>query len=207
MAALLRWYEAELRRAMALCGAADGRRDRPQPGAADAGLGARGRAVVTTVAAMVAARAEDDRTGVMDASGHWTWREAVREGATRGALARSLIGAGTPHIGLLLPNGPEYLFWLNGAALAGAAIVGINPTRRGEALAADVRATDCAMIVTDADGAALLEGLSLGVPDDKVLVIGSHALREAAGPVRRLDGRPGARRRGRVTSTRTRCTS
>ena len=60
---------------------------------------------------------------------------------------------------MLLPNGAEYLFWLNGAALAGAAIVGVNPTRRGEALAADIRATDCALIVTDDEGAALLEGL------------------------------------------------
>jgi steroid-22-oyl-CoA synthetase len=129
---------------------------------------------VTTVAAMLAARAEDDRTGVMDGDGRWTWREAVREGATRGALARWLIGADKAHVGVLLPNGAEYLFWLNGAALAGAAIVGINPTRRGEALAADVRATDCAMIVTDAEGAALLEGLALGVDDDKVLVVGTE---------------------------------
>ncbi|HWF16939.1 MAG TPA: AMP-binding protein [Acidimicrobiales bacterium] len=126
---------------------------------------------MTTVAAMVAARAEDDRTGVMDAGGIWTWRQAVAEGAARGALAHSLIGAGRPHIGVLLPNGPEYLFWLNGAALAGAAIVGINPTRRGDALAADVRATDCAMLVTDDEGAGLLVGLDLGVDEDKVLVI------------------------------------
>ena len=77
----------------------------------------------------------------------------------------------------MLPNGPEYLFWLNGAALAGAAIVGINPTRRGEALAADVRATDCSIIVTDAEGAALLEGLDLGLDADKVLVVGSDRYR------------------------------
>ena len=136
---------------------------------------------MTTVAAMVAARAKDDRTGVMDASGHWTWREAVGEGAARGALARSLFGGGAPHIGVLLPNGPEYLFWLNGAALAGAAIVGINPTRRGEALAADVRATDCALIVTDAEGAALLDGLSLGAVGDNVLVTGSARYEELLG--------------------------
>jgi fatty-acyl-CoA synthase len=129
---------------------------------------------VTTVAAMLAARAEDDRTGVMDGDGRWTWRQAVAEGATRGALARSLFADAKPHVGVLLPNGAEYLFWLNGAALAGAAIVGINPTRRGEALAADVRATDCAMIVTDAEGAALLDGLDLGVDDGKVLVIGTE---------------------------------
>ena len=129
---------------------------------------------MTSVASMIAARADDDRTGVLDVGGgRWTWREAVAEGATRGALARSLMGSALPHVGVLLPNGPEYLFWLNGAALAGAAIVGINPTRRGEALAADVRATDCAMIVTDDEGAALLAGLDLGVDPDNVLVIGT----------------------------------
>jgi fatty-acyl-CoA synthase len=117
---------------------------------------------MTTVAAMLAARADDDRPGVVDATGSWTWREAVAEGAARGALARTLIGTGLPHVGVLLPNGPEYLFWLNGTALAGAAIVGINPTRRGDALAADIRATDCGLIVTDPEGAALLEGLDLG---------------------------------------------
>jgi fatty-acyl-CoA synthase len=114
----------------------------------------------------------------MDAGGSWTWREAVAEGAARGALAQSLLGEGLPHIGVLLPNGPEYLFWLNGAALGGAAIVGINPTRRGQALAADVRATDCAVIVTDAEGAVLLEGLDLGVDEDKVLVVGTPRYEE-----------------------------
>ena len=128
---------------------------------------------MTSVATLLAARAEDDRIGVMDGDGRWSWRQAVHEGATRGALARSLFGDGKPHVGLLLPNGSEYLFWLNGAALAGAAKVGINPTRRGEALAADVRATDCAIIVTDDEGAALLHGLDLGVDDDKILVVGS----------------------------------
>jgi len=76
---------------------------------------------VTTVADLVAARAEDHRPGVMAEHGTWTWAEAVQEGAARGALARSLFGDGLPHIGVLLPNGPEYLFWLNGAALAGSA--------------------------------------------------------------------------------------
>jgi fatty-acyl-CoA synthase len=132
---------------------------------------------MTTVAAMVAARAEDDRPGVLSAAGTWTWRQAVAEGAARGALARSLCADRPPHIGVLLPNGPEYLFWLNGAALAGAAIVGVNPTRRGEALAADIRATDCAMIVTDAEGAALLSGLSLGLEPDHLLDIDTEGYR------------------------------
>ncbi|MGP0032399.1 MAG: AMP-binding protein [Acidimicrobiales bacterium] len=143
---------------------------------------------MTTVAALLAARAEDDRPAVLDATGRWTWRQAVAEGAARGALAQSLRTGGPFHIGILLPNGPEYLFWLNGAALAGAAVVGVNPTRRGEALAADIRATDCAIIVTDPDGAALLDGLSLGVDPEHVLVTGSERYesllaRSAAGTV------------------------
>jgi fatty-acyl-CoA synthase len=156
---------------------------------------------VTTVASMVAARAGDDSPGVLDDSGTWTWREAVAAGAARGALARSLLhhdhhgdgdGGGdgdgalpdpSPfHIGVLLPNGPEYLFWLIGAALAGAAVVGINPTRRGEVLAADIRATDCALIVTDTEGAELLHGLVLDVEPERVLVIGTERYGAALEP-------------------------
>ncbi len=48
--------------------------------------------LMTTVADLLVARATDDRTGVMDADDRWTWREAVHEGAARGALARSLLG-------------------------------------------------------------------------------------------------------------------
>src|SRR5580704_18062686 len=128
---------------------------------------------VTSVAGLLAARAEDDRLAVLDGDDRWTWRQAVQEGATRGVVANSLFNGAKPHIGVLLPNGAEYPFWLNAAALAGAAKVGINPTRRGEALAADVRATDCAMMVTDEEGAALLQGLDLGVEDGKILVVGT----------------------------------
>jgi fatty-acyl-CoA synthase len=140
---------------------------------------------VTTIAALLAARATDDRTGVLDASGSWTWRQAVAEGAARGALARSLHGDKPLHIGVLLPNGPEYLFWLNGAALAEAAIVGINPTRRGDALAADIRATDCSLIVTDREGAALLKDLALDVEPDHVLVTGTPRYRALLTPFER----------------------
>ena len=154
------------------------------PFAAGLRVGARTQSTMTTVAAMLAARANDDHIGVMDANGRWTWRECAPEGAARGALARSMIGHELPHIGVLLPNGPEYLFWLNAGALAGAAIVGINPTRRGEALAADIRATDCALvIVTDAGGRELL-GLSLHLDEDRILVCGDQRYASPACPFR-----------------------
>ena len=40
--------------------------------------------------------------------------------------------------------------WLGAAALAGAIVVGINPTRRGAELARDITHTDCQLIVTEA---------------------------------------------------------
>ena len=122
-----------------------------------------------TVAALLAARVGDQHAGLCFEDETWTWSDVVDEAATRASLLGTALGDGPPHVGVLLGNVPEYLFWLYGAALAGAVVVGINPTRRGDALASDVRRTDCSLVVTDAEGAALLEGLDTGVPADRVL--------------------------------------
>ena len=127
-----------------------------------------------SVADLLLARADDDHPAIVCASGSWTWAEAVGAGASRAGLLASLSdgpdGAGAmPHVGVLLGNEPEYLFWLTAAALSGAVVVGINPTRRGDALADDVRRTGCRVLVTDAVGAALLDGLDTGVPADRVV--------------------------------------
>src|SRR3954452_10574707 len=53
------------------------------------------------------------------------------------------------HVGVLLDNTPEYLFAFGGAALAGATIVGLNHTRRGEGLLRDITHTDIGLIVTE----------------------------------------------------------
>ena len=79
----------------------------------------------------------------------------VARGRRRGAARRAALlderrRPGPFHVGVLLENMPEYVFLLGGAALAGAAVVGINPTRRGEELAGDIRHTDCQLVVTDA---------------------------------------------------------
>ncbi|HXQ44111.1 MAG TPA: AMP-binding protein [Acidimicrobiales bacterium] len=128
-----------------------------------------------TVADLLQARAGDDAPGVLFEDHSWTWRQVVSESERRGALAARLRRPGPFHIGVLLDNLPDYLFWLGGAALAGATVVGINPTRRGEELARDIRFADCQLVVTDGGGADLLEGLDLDLPPDRVLRIESGA--------------------------------
>lgn len=124
-----------------------------------------------TIADLLLARAGDDHVGLRTREQTWTWGEVVRESAARAAWAGELRTEGPFHIGVLLDNVPEYVFWLGAAALGGAAVVGINPTRRGAALEREVRHTDCQLIVTDEAGLALLDGLDIGVDRDRFLIV------------------------------------
>ena len=121
-----------------------------------------------TIAGLLLARAGDDNTALLFEDQRWSWRELVREAATRSALLQRLRPKEPRerpwHVGVLLENTPEYIFLIAGAALCGATVVGINPTRRGAELAADIRGTDCAMIVTDSAYGDLLDGIGHGVP-------------------------------------------
>jgi fatty-acyl-CoA synthase len=81
---------------------------------------------------------------------------------TRAALFASLLREGPPHVCVLLDNVPEFCFWLGGAAVAGAVLVGGNPNHRGEELARDISHTECQLVVTDSDHLGLVEGLDLG---------------------------------------------
>ncbi len=124
---------------------------------------------MTTVAELLMARAEDDHTGLRFEDESWSWRQVVAESADRARMLSSLRREGPFHVGVLLENVPEYLFLLGGAALAGATVVGINPTRRGSELARDIRHTACQVIVTDSSQLPLLDGLDTGVGPDRVL--------------------------------------
>ncbi len=124
---------------------------------------------MTTVAELVLARAEDDHPGLRFEDESWTWRQVVAQCTTRARMLGALRRPGPFHVGVHLENVPEYLFLLGGAALAGATVVGINPTRRGAELARDIAHTDCQLIVTDAAQSALLDGLDTGVETARVL--------------------------------------
>jgi len=125
---------------------------------------------MTTVAELLVARAEDDHTGLRFEDESWTWRQVVAESEVRARMLSALRRQGPFHVGVLLENVPEYLFLLGGAALAGATVVGINPTRRGPELARDIGHTACQLIVTDSSQLPLLDGLDTGVRPDRVLL-------------------------------------
>lgn len=86
-----------------------------------------------------------------------SWREYVEQAAERArAVAACLDPERPPHLGVLLGNGREMALQLAAAALGGHVLVGLNTTRRGPALAADVRKADCQLVLTDAEHAPLL---------------------------------------------------
>ncbi|MGW6727343.1 AMP-binding protein [Nocardia sp. NPDC055029] len=123
------------------------------------------------IASMLLDRLGDQRLGLRTRDTDWTWDAVVHESAARAELARALRRDGPFHIGVLLDNVPDFVFWLGAAALAGATVAGLNPTRSTTQLAADVRYVDCQLIVTDAVGMARLRQLDLGLTADRFLLV------------------------------------
>jgi fatty-acyl-CoA synthase len=123
-----------------------------------------------TVAELLIHRHDDEAPGLVFEGESWTWAEVVQECAVRAAALSALRVDGPFHVGVLLENTPEYVFLLGGAALAGATIVGVNPTRRGEELGSDIRHTDCQIVVTERRQRGLLDGLDLGTAEGRMFV-------------------------------------
>lgn len=116
-----------------------------------------------TVQQLLLANADRDDVGVRFEDRCWTWREYVAEGVARAAVITGEADPDRPpHVGVLLENTPEMAMALAAGALGGYVTVGLNATRRGEALARDVRKADCQFVLTDSRHLPLLEGLSLG---------------------------------------------
>jgi fatty-acyl-CoA synthase len=80
----------------------------------------------------------------------WTHADYFAESCRFAALFKERLPADGPaHVAVLLDNTPDYLFAFGGAALVGAAVVGLNHTRRDEHLLRDVQHTDCSLVITE----------------------------------------------------------
>ena len=146
-----------------------------------------GRTMPKTAADLVLARLGDDRIGIRFEEDDYTWDDFARAAIRRSHfLAAHLDRAQPAHLGILLENRPEFLFWWGGAALSGTALVCMNPTRRGQELAEDVRATDCQILIVDSTTRGLIDSSAL--PEVEVIDIDAHAHTEALNGFD--DGRP-----------------
>jgi fatty-acyl-CoA synthase len=140
---------------------------------------------VGVFAEIVRSRADDEHVGLRFGDEQWTWAQVVQEGADRAAVLTALSEDGRQlHLGVLLENVPDYLFWTCAAALSGSVLIGVNPTRRGAELAADIRHTDCDLIVTEDRFGGLLDRIDHGVRTDRVLNVDSAGYRDLLAPHR-----------------------
>ena len=126
----------------------------------------------TTFADVVRSRLGDDAIGLRFEDEQWTWDEVVRESAVRAAVLSALVPrpeGRQVHVGVLLENVPDFVFWIGGGALAGAVVVGINASRSGPEVGSDIRHADVDLLVTEHRLAHLLDGADHGVPEERVL--------------------------------------
>jgi fatty-acyl-CoA synthase len=88
----------------------------------------------------------------------WTHGELLLEAERFAALYRARLDPNRPrHVAVLLDNTPDYVFALCGAGLVGAALVGLNHTRRDEHLTRDISHTDVQLLITEPRHQALLQ--------------------------------------------------
>ncbi|SEM87427.1 AMP-binding protein [Nonomuraea pusilla] len=133
-----------------------------------------------TLAALLLARAEDDRPGLRFEGGTRSWREHVAACRSTAAALDALAEepdlrpapAGPPsapggalHVGVLAENVPELLVLIGAAALTGHVVVALNPTRAPDELIRDAAATDVALLLGDGpyEGRARAVAEALGV--------------------------------------------
>jgi fatty-acyl-CoA synthase len=115
-----------------------------------------------SIAELLLARADDDHPALLFGDDALSWRDFVAAARERATVLTRLRREGRPwHVGVLMDNDPEFLLLIAGAALCGATVVGVNPTRRGAELAADIRGTDCQALVVGPTHRALLDDLDL----------------------------------------------
>jgi len=132
-----------------------------------------------TIAELVRERAADEHPAILFEDRSWSYAEYVTACAERAALLDELRRPGPFHVGVLLDNVPEFAMWLGAAAVAGAVVVGINPTRRGAELARDITHTECQLLVTEARHSPLLDGIDTGVGRDRTFDVESAAYTKA----------------------------
>lgn len=125
-----------------------------------------------TVQQLLNDRRGDEMPAVKFGDSVWTWRQHLDDASRHASAIIAMLDAGRPpHVGALLGNTPGMLVAMAAAGLGGYVTCGINTTRRGPALARDIKQAQCQIVLTDSANGHLLEGLDL--PNITVLNVDS----------------------------------
>ncbi|PRC42792.1 acyl-CoA synthetase, partial [Mycobacterium sp. ITM-2017-0098] len=151
----------------------------------------------STVAGLLAELTDVDDRGVhsidaeSDSVSFVSWRNHIRDGAALAAALRARLDPDRPpHVGVLLGNTPFFGTVLVAAALSGIVPVGLNPTRRGAALARDIGHADCQFVLADRsapkhhaqDGITTLDVESADFAEELAAHLGTTAQFRTAAP-------------------------
>ncbi|WP_441958504.1 long-chain-fatty-acid--CoA ligase FadD17 [Mycolicibacterium houstonense] len=103
-----------------------------------------------TVTQLLAPLAEVTERGIHQDDSFVSWADHVAAGAQLAAALRARLDPSEPpHVGALLGNTTFFSSLLVAAGLDGLVPVGLNQTRRGEALARDIAHADCQLVLAD----------------------------------------------------------
>lgn len=112
-----------------------------------------------TVTELLAPLVDVTDRGVYEEDSFTSWRDHIAAGAQLAAALSARMDPSRPaHIGALLGNTAFFSTLLVAAGLRGLVPVGLNPTRRGAALASDIARADCQLVLTD-DPTAVPDGV------------------------------------------------
>jgi fatty-acyl-CoA synthase len=110
-----------------------------------------------TVTDLLTPLVEVDDRGVYFEESFTSWRDHLEHGAAVAAVLKARLDPDLPpHVGVLLQNTPFFSDVLVAAGLSGIVPVGLNPVRRGAALARDFTHADCQVVLADSASAGVL---------------------------------------------------
>ncbi|MGJ0118049.1 long-chain-fatty-acid--CoA ligase [Williamsia sp. MIQD14] len=128
-----------------------------------------------TIAELLAPLADVETSGIWFEGEFTPWRDHLAQARVWSRAVRTCLDPDRPpHVAVLLDNVSEFGLLLCAAALEGLVLVGLNTTRRGDALRRDIVTADCGVVLVSPDTAHLLLGLDLG-PAVTVIDIASPA--------------------------------
>ena len=103
-----------------------------------------------TVSELITPLVDVDDRGVYFEDEFTSWRDHIAYAAAIAAALKARLDPARPqHVGVLLQNTPFFSALLVAAGLSGIVPVGLNPIRRGAALARDIAHADCQLVLAD----------------------------------------------------------